>query len=87
MLIFVHFLPERRKRNSDGHRERKRNPEVQILGDYCLVRGATPLKLKKKKQRNSGKNRRSPILKGRLNKDYCLCNNEEMTDRKKRWMN
>ena len=50
----------------DGHKERKKKPEVKILGDY----GAdAPLKLKKiqyftplkKNKRNSGENWRSHI--------------------------
>ena len=52
----------------DGHRERKKKPNVKILGDYCCRKcnifhpeNAISGPFKALKNRNSGKNLRLPI--------------------------
>ena len=59
--LYLYKISWRKVKYRDGHRERKINL-VKISGNYCWgLGGAAPLKLKKKKTRNSGKNRRWPI--------------------------
>ena len=44
----------------DGHREKKEQPKLKILGDYCWKK-CNIFQQKKKTHLDSGKNMRSPI--------------------------